>query len=165
MSKGREQREGAEMKRHVSAEDVLDTVMQPLSASELQESSEEDTSIKGGLTQNAHWSASDPFSECGENTEDPVHPNSDWTAKNGQVWSPSHVETLRYIRATTGMMPWPTRYVISRICDVASSFDLFFTPDMIQLILQMTNLHRRHSVSGRSDGRDLGIHVFRLPGC
>lgn len=55
MSKGREQREGAEMKRHVSAEEALE-VMQPLSASELQDSSEEDTSFKGGLTQNAHWS-------------------------------------------------------------------------------------------------------------
>ncbi|GLD56424.1 piggyBac transposable element-derived protein 4-like protein [Lates japonicus] len=48
-------------------------------------------------------------------------------------------------------MPGPTRYAISRIQDVASSFDLFFTPDMIQLISKMTNLHGRHSVTGWSD--------------
>lgn len=107
--------------------------------------------------------SSDPSSECGENTEDPVRPNSEWTAKNGQVWSPSHVEMLHYIRATTGMMPGPTRYVISRIRDVPSSFDLLFTPDMIQLILQMTNLHGRLSVSGRSDVEE--IRAYMCVGC
>lgn len=39
-------------------------------------------------------SAYDPSSESGEDDEDPVHPNSECTAKNGQVWSPSHAETL-----------------------------------------------------------------------
>ena len=67
------------------------------------------------------------------------------------MWSPSHAETLCYMQAPTGMMPGPTRYAISRIHNVASSFDLFFTPDLIQLILQMTNLYGRHSVSGWSD--------------
>ena len=33
---------------------------------------------------------------------------------------------------------------------IVSSFDLFFTPDTTQF-LQMTNLHRRRSVSGWSD--------------
>lgn len=145
------------MKRHFCVEEALEMAMQPLSASELQDSSEEDTSFDGesdtecSLESSTSVSASDPSSESGEDTEDPAHPNSEWTAKNGQVWSPSHAETLRYIQAPTGMMPGPTRYAISRIHDVASSFDLFFTPDMIQLIVQMTNLHGRRSVSGWSD--------------
>ncbi|KAI3351343.1 hypothetical protein L3Q82_005884 [Scortum barcoo] len=41
-----EQREGAEMKMHFSAEEALEMVMQPLSVSELQDSSEEDTSFE-----------------------------------------------------------------------------------------------------------------------
>ena len=67
------------------------------------------------------------------------------------MWSPSHAETLCYMQAPTGMMPGPMGDAISRIHNVASSFDLFFTPDLIQLILQMTNLYGRHSVSGWSD--------------
>lgn len=39
------------------------------------------------------------FSESGEDTEDPAHLNSEWTVKNGQVWSPSHVEMLCYIQS------------------------------------------------------------------
>lgn len=145
------------MKRHFSAEEALEMVTQPLSASELQDSTEEDTSFDGesdmewSLESSTSVSASDPSSESGEDTEGPAHPNSEWTAKNGQVWFPSHAKTMRYIQAPTGMMPGPTRYAISRIHNVASSFDLFFTPDMIQLIEQMTNLHGRRSVSGWSD--------------
>ena len=96
-------------------------------------------------------SASNPSSESGEDTEDPVHPNIEWTVKNWQVWSPSNTETLRNIQAPTGMMSEPTRYAISRIHDVASSFHLFFTLDLIQLIQEMTNLHGRCSISGWSD--------------
>lgn len=49
------------------------------------------------------------------------------------------------------MIPGPTRYATSRIHDVVSSFHLFFTPDMIQIILDMTNLQRRRSVTGWID--------------
>ncbi|XP_049320225.1 piggyBac transposable element-derived protein 4-like [Astyanax mexicanus] len=160
------ERPAGKMKRHFSTEEALEMVMQPLSTTELQESSEEDTSFDA--ESNTEWSlessisesASDPSSESEEDIEDPAHLNSEWTAKNGQVWSPSHSKTLRYIQAPSGMIAGPTRYAITRIHDVASSFDLFFTPDMIQLILQMTNLHGRRSVSGWSDVDETEIRAY-----
>ena len=55
----------------------LEIAVQPLSASKLQDSSEEDTSFDGESSPSV--SASDPSSESGEDTEDPAHPNSEWT--------------------------------------------------------------------------------------
>ena len=72
-------------------------VMQPLSDGELQDSSEEDT--EGSLESSTSVSISDLSAESKEDTEDPVHPKSQWTAKNGQVSSPSHAETLPYMQA------------------------------------------------------------------
>lgn len=142
-----------------------DEALQPLSDCELQDSSEEDTSFEGesdtegSLESSTSVSTSDPSSESEEDTQDPVRKN-EWTAKSGQVWAPSNAETLRYMQAPTGMMPGPTRYAISRIHDVASSFDLFFTPNMIKLIVQMTNLYGRRSVSGWSDTDDQEIRAY-----
>ena len=46
---------------------------------------------------------------------------------------------------------------------MASSFDFFFAPDMIQLILQMTSLHGRRSASGRSGMEE--IQACMCVGC
>ena len=77
------------MKRHFRREEALEMVMQPLSDSELQGLSEEDTifewesDTEGSLESSISVSASDPPSESEEDTEDHVHPKSQWTGKCG----------------------------------------------------------------------------------
>ncbi|KAG8004740.1 hypothetical protein GBF38_016615 [Nibea albiflora] len=94
------------MKRHFSQKEVLEMVMQPFS-----DSSEEDTTsdIEWSPESSTSVGTSDPSSESGEDTEDPVHPDTEWTAKNGLVWSPSHAETLPYIQTTTAVSYIPRR--------------------------------------------------------
>lgn len=75
------------MKRHFSAEVALEMVMQPLSASDLQDSSEEDSS-------NMECSLESSTSVTEAVTEVPVNPNREWRVKNGQIWYPSHAEML-----------------------------------------------------------------------
>ncbi|KAI9546580.1 hypothetical protein NQZ68_025742 [Dissostichus eleginoides] len=82
-----EQREGTKMKKHFSAEETSEIILQPSSASELQDSSEEDTRFEGGsatecsLESSISLSSSDPSSESEEDTEGPAH--SEGTEKNG----------------------------------------------------------------------------------
>ncbi|KAI9527471.1 hypothetical protein NQZ68_029562 [Dissostichus eleginoides] len=61
-----EQREGTQMKKHFSAEETSEIILQPSSASELQDSSEEDTRIEGGSDTECSLessSSSDPSSD------------------------------------------------------------------------------------------------------
>lgn len=61
-----------------------------------------------------------------------AHPTTEWTAKNRQIWFPSHAEMQRHIQAPAGMIPGPSSYAKSRI-HVASSLTFSVTADMIQL--------------------------------
>ncbi|XP_059196338.1 piggyBac transposable element-derived protein 4-like [Centropristis striata] len=117
-------------------------VMQPLTTSELQDSSSEDSTLSG------------------EDTEDPAHLVSEWTSKNGQIWFPSNDATLRYVAPGRGLIPGPTNYATTRIHDVKSSFDLFFTAEIISIIVQMTNLQGRRSVANWSDVDATDIQAY-----
>uniref|UniRef100_UPI003AB0FFAC piggyBac transposable element-derived protein 4-like n=1 Tax=Centroberyx gerrardi TaxID=166262 RepID=UPI003AB0FFAC len=103
--------------------------------------------------------------EDGEDTEETAGPSDEWKSKNGQiVWSPSHAETLRYFPAATGMTPGPTRYATARISTVKSCFDLFMTEEIIQLLLDMTNLQGRRAVADWKDidATDLQAYIGLL---
>ncbi|KAG8004736.1 hypothetical protein GBF38_016611 [Nibea albiflora] len=114
------------MKRHFSQKEVLEMVMQPFS-----DSSEEDTTsdIEWSPESSTSVGTSDPSSESGEDTEDPVHPDTEWTAKNGLVWSPSHAETLPYIQVISTYncrrrtLRWPL--ILFFNCIDVSAFNAF----------------------------------------
>ncbi|XP_071396353.1 piggyBac transposable element-derived protein 4-like [Centroberyx affinis] len=108
--------------------------------------------------------SSDDSAGSGEETEETAGPSNEWKSKNGQiVWSPTHAETLRYIPAT-GAVPGPTRYATTRISTVKSCFDLFMTEKIMQLLLDMTNLQGRRSLTDWKDidATDLQAYVGLL---
>lgn len=124
------------------------------SATEPQDSSSEDeTSFERDSDVDflvSSVSLSDSSSESEDDNVDTACTSSVWTP-SGLVWSPSHAETQLYIPASTNLVSGPTIYAISRIYDVESSFNLLFTAEMIQLILEMTNLQGRRSVVSWAD--------------
>lgn len=67
-----------------------------------------------------------------------------WTSKNGLHWSPTNTETLRYVPAKIPT-PGPTRYTTARIVDPRSAFQLLFTEEIVNLIVERTNLQGRRS--------------------
>lgn len=85
--------------------------------------------------------------ESSENWEDTDETEVGWKSKSGQIWSPTHTETLRYHPAATGVLAGPTRYATARISTIKSSFDLFMTEEILQIVLDMTNLQGRRSVA------------------
>ncbi len=68
-------------------------------------------------------------------------------SKNGQIsWSDNHANTLHYLPAPCAR-PGPTTYACARITDVKSTWDLFLTDELLQLIVQYTNLEGIHQFS------------------
>ncbi|XP_034060484.1 piggyBac transposable element-derived protein 4-like isoform X1 [Gymnodraco acuticeps] len=154
--------QASKMKRRFSVEEARDMVMQPATSSELLDSSsesettsEEECDVE--FVVESDPSSSDPSAETAEETEDS---GSGWTSKNGEIWSPSNNDTLRYIPAARGLVPGPTRYAITIIDDVESSFNLFFTAEIISSIVDMTNLQGGRSVANWSDVDATDIRAY-----
>lgn len=63
-----------------------------------------------------------------------------WKSKSGMVWYPTNLETL-WFQPAKAACPGITRYANYRISDIRSSFGLFVTHEIIQVIVEMTNLH------------------------
>lgn len=147
------------MKRCFSAEKAFEMIMQPEFPSELQdlssetevsELSEEESDMEFEVESDPSTSSDAP-PDSEEDTEDPAQPASEWTSKNGQIWVPSNTETTHYVPAARGLVPGPTRYAITRIHNMESSFDLFFTAEIFDIIVNMTNLQGRRSVANWTD--------------
>ena len=143
-------------------EEARDMVMQPATSSELLDSSsesettsEEECDVE--FVVESDPSSSDPSTVTAEETEDS---GSGWTSTNCEIWSPSNNDTLRYIPAARGLVPGPTRYAITRIDDVESSFNLFFTAEIISSIVDMTNLQGGCSVANWSDVDATDIRAY-----
>ncbi|KAI5087140.1 dual specificity protein phosphatase 26 isoform X1, partial [Silurus meridionalis] len=122
-------------KRAFSPEEVLEEVMQPdpselqISSTDSSDSRESDADFKP---------ASTPSTTSEEDSEDP---GSGWIGRNGQVWSSNNGETAPFTQPARGVTAGPTRYAIARVGDIQSSFDLFFTSEMLDLIVSMTNIY------------------------
>ncbi|XP_070710531.1 piggyBac transposable element-derived protein 4-like [Pempheris klunzingeri] len=70
---------------------------------------------------------------------------SPWRSKNGEIlWSPTHEEVLPFFPPPI-LTPGPTHMAIARISSPETAFDLFFTEDILQLILHFTNLQGRRT--------------------
>nr|XP_054592545.1 piggyBac transposable element-derived protein 4-like [Nothobranchius furzeri] len=146
------------MKRHLSVEQVLDQLLQPDTPGENEES---ETSSVDFEVESDHsvslTSSPDLSSEREGRTTDPA---PGWISKSGQVWFPTNAETSHYVPAARCLNPGPTRYTITRIYDVVSSFDLFFTPEMTEIIVNMTNLNGRRVVKNWWDIDDIAVRAY-----
>ncbi|CAJ1064598.1 piggyBac transposable element-derived protein 4-like [Xyrichtys novacula] len=79
-------------------------------------------------------------SETEEETEaTPV--SSTWTGRNGVVWSSTNQETLFHPPAMGRKKGGPTHYATVRVHNIESAFGLFFTPEVIDLVVENTNLY------------------------
>nr|XP_061828933.1 piggyBac transposable element-derived protein 4-like isoform X1 [Nerophis lumbriciformis] len=74
-----------------------------------------------------------------------------WRSRNREIlWSPSHEVTLPFLPPPI----WnsgPTNYAVSRIRSPETAFGLFFPDDIMQHLLQMTNLQGQRSVTAWQD--------------
>lgn len=129
------------------------------SDSSSEDSGDEDMDFSVGQEQpesSSHEESSDDESEGEMETEDAA---SGWNSKNGKIiWSPTNLETLNYVLALTNITAGPTHYAAARIRDPASSFSLFLTEEIVQLTVDMTNLHGRRSVT---DWREMDCDELR----
>lgn len=150
-----------EMARHFSTQEALEVIMcedDPSSSSEDSEADmEEGSEIESDqLGSNSDTSEDSSEDESGGEMEEATR---EWTSKNGQiVWSPTNAETFRYVPAATGFIPGPTHYSAARISDLASSFALLLTDEILQHIVAMTNLHGMRSIA---DWRDLDVQELQ----
>ncbi|XP_044045463.1 piggyBac transposable element-derived protein 4-like [Siniperca chuatsi] len=152
------------MKRRSNVLEALEKVLQPEDSEQDSDEAvgtEEDTNDEDEFVPESE--SSDDSTDGGKDKEETAGPD-EWKSKNGQiVWSPTHAETLRYFPAKC-VTPGPTRYATARITTVKSCFDLFITEEIIQLILDMTNLQGRRSVRDWKDidATDLQAYIGLL---
>ncbi|CAJ1081215.1 LOW QUALITY PROTEIN: piggyBac transposable element-derived protein 3-like [Xyrichtys novacula] len=64
-----------------------------------------------------------------------------WTGRNGVVRSPTNQETLFHPPEMGRKKGGPTYYATVRVHDIKSAFGLFFTPVIIDLVVENTNLY------------------------
>ncbi|KAJ8389231.1 hypothetical protein AAFF_G00122510 [Aldrovandia affinis] len=126
-------------------------------SSDLDSTEENDSDVDFSLESSS--SDHDSSMEVDKDPEPEGTAGSEWKAKNGQVWSASHHETLRYFPATC-RCPGPTRYAITRISNVTSAFNLFITKEIIQLVVEMTNLQGFRTVTNWKETDSTEIQAF-----
>ncbi|XP_038584333.1 piggyBac transposable element-derived protein 4-like isoform X2 [Micropterus salmoides] len=144
------------MEKRSTTEDALERVVQPddsmQDSNENASETEDETNTGDDVNFEPNSDASDSPNDATEMVVDMEETSAqEWKSKHGKiVWSPTHYETLRYTPYKV-LTPGPTRYAISRISTVKSCFDLFMTEEIIQLVLDMTNLHGRRSTTDWKD--------------
>nr|XP_033472352.1 piggyBac transposable element-derived protein 4-like [Epinephelus lanceolatus]XP_033472354.1 piggyBac transposable element-derived protein 4-like [Epinephelus lanceolatus] len=139
------------MKRRFSVEEALTAVLQS-SEGEEEESSRTDTGSEGTSGEALPEFEEDGFSSsssCEDMEEEEAA--AAWKSRNGQViWGPTPDETLRYFPPPI-LTSGPTRYASDRISSPKTSFELFITEEIIQLILKNTNLQGRRTAAEWKD--------------
>ncbi|XP_049913866.1 piggyBac transposable element-derived protein 4-like [Epinephelus moara] len=144
-----------EMAEHDSTQESVEMIVQPegedgSSSSTTEASSVSDSEVGTDQLESSSDSTEDSSEEEGGEEEDEAA--AGWTSKNGKiVWSPTNAETYRYVPAATGLVPGPTRYATAHITDPMSSFALLLTDDILQHIVDMTNLQGRRSTAAWRD--------------
>ena len=99
-----------------------------------------------------------------EGEEDSEDPGSGWIGRNGEVWFSTNAETTPFLQPARVVTPGPTHYAIARVQNIDSVFNLFFTEEMIDLIVSMTNLHGRRTMRNWTgmDSTDLRAYMWLL---
>nr|XP_033504757.1 piggyBac transposable element-derived protein 4-like [Epinephelus lanceolatus] len=152
---------GAVETTEVNMEPVSSSVQQEKSHSSSSSSSLSDTTNSGDSDPDyAFAPISSSPSSLTEDEEEPVEPESGWTGKNGEVWFPTNTETTHFTLPTRGVTPGPTCYAIVRVSNIESTFDLFFTEDMIELLVDMTNLQGRRALKSWTDVDAVDLRAY-----
>ncbi|KAL7840993.1 hypothetical protein SRHO_G00246840 [Serrasalmus rhombeus] len=155
--------------RRFTAEDVLSQLINWDSdveeeISEMEDSSEpEDNAIDDPDCQFSHddedsedESTSVPSTDENQETQQSSSTEGIWTSKDDKIkWSTSpHQSRGRLLSSNViKMTPGPTRFAVTRVDDIESAFQLFISPAIENIILDMTNLEgRRSSVAERYNG-------------
>ncbi|XP_028432779.1 piggyBac transposable element-derived protein 4-like [Perca flavescens] len=150
------------MRKGLTRREVLDVIMQPDSSSEL-----EDVSLSPSDTTDSRESDPDldvpPSSSSLASTEgedDSEDPGSGWIGRNGKVWFSTNAETTPFLQPARGVTPGPTCYAIARVQNIDSVFNLFFTEEMIDLIVSMTNLHGRRTMRNWTEMDSTNLRAY-----
>jgi len=93
-----------------------------------------------------------------------VDPGSGWIGRNGEVWFSTNAETIPFLQPARGVSRGPTRNAIAMVQNMDSVFNLFFTEEMTDLIVSMTNLHGHHTMRNWTgvDSTDLCAYMGLL---
>ena len=128
------------MRKGLTCSEVLEMIMQPDPSSELQDvsSSPSDTTDSGESDPDLDVAPSSSSLASTEGEEDSEDPGSGWIGRNGEVWFSTNAETTPFLQPARGVTPGPTRYAFARVQNMDSVFNLFFTEEMIDLIVSMT---------------------------
>nr|XP_061840556.1 piggyBac transposable element-derived protein 4-like [Nerophis lumbriciformis] len=83
-----------------------------------------------------------------------------WRSRNkGILWSSSHEVAQDYVHPPV-LMSGPTYYALARTCSPESAFFLYFTEDMVHLILSCTNLQGRRAIPGWKDVSEVDLRAY-----
>lgn len=142
--------------RRFSAEEVLSQLMNWDSdveedVSETEDPSEpEDNAIDDPDYQFSHDEEDSEDESAGFPSSDEKQETSStegtWTSKDGNVkWSTSPHQSRGRLSSSNviKMTPGPTRFAVTRVDDIQSAFQLFISPPIEKIILNMTNLEGR----------------------
>lgn len=119
-----------------TSEDQSSTESSPGSSPEYQLESADSESLRSDEED------SEPESEDDQDTEQVT-----WISENKNIlWHPTHEVAKHYI-APTIPEPGPTLYAQARVRCIETAFELFFTKDMLEKIVRMTNLQGQKTAS------------------
>ncbi|XP_059209533.1 piggyBac transposable element-derived protein 4-like [Centropristis striata] len=91
-------------------------------------------------------SAGVPSSDENQETQQSSSTEGTWTSKDGKIkWSTSPHQSRGRLSSSNviKMTPGPTRFAVTRVDDIESAFQLFISPPIEKIILDMTNLEGR----------------------
>lgn len=153
------------MSARFTAEQVLEQIFSNVQqdSSDSEEEVEEVSEEEDGEEYNPEHDAS-----SSEEEEIPQAERETFLSKNGKItWSSAAYDKQGRMAAQNAMKmtPGSTRYAVSHAHDIASTFNLFITPAIKKIILEMTNLEgfRKYGDSWkRMDVTDLHAYIGLL---
>ncbi|XP_008423828.1 piggyBac transposable element-derived protein 4-like [Poecilia reticulata] len=126
--------------------DVEEEISETEDASEPEDNVIDDCQFPHDDEDSEDESASVPSSNENQETQKSPSTEGTLTSKDGQIkWSTSPHQSRARLSSSNviKMTPGPTSFALSRVDDIESAFQLFISPPMEKIILDMTNLEGR----------------------
>lgn len=151
------------MKQDFSTEEVkqaLDVVMDSETNSDvLSVVSDSDTANEDLVSVSESSSANSM--ECSDAGDEETAACGEWISKSREIqWAPSNKETLHYLSVATTVTPGPTVYAVAHIGNLEDSFNLYLTDEIVQMIVDYTNLHGQRSVGKWTNTNPTEIRAY-----
>ncbi|XP_054883216.1 piggyBac transposable element-derived protein 4-like [Poeciliopsis prolifica] len=117
------------------------------------------------FSQDEEDSEDDSSSDENQETQQSSSTEGTWTSKDGKIrWSSSSPHQSQGRLSSSNvikMTPGPTRFAVTRINDIESAFQLFISPPIEKIILEMTNLEGRRVFQEKWKPLDpTGLHAY-----